>query len=706
VTRPVGTRRYLLAGSLHGAVVWGAYAVLEQALFVASPLGRGRGIVQAPTYWRVAAVIMVAYVVLGLAVGAVCGLILSALDRRREAGDTAASAVRFRGAAVLTLAVASALSWSLVRPFSGVEALCVAASVALAIGLLLGETRPAWSDRLELLADPWVAGLLMFGSGWIGRKALDNSSRSVQFAGAAITLILCGCAGAVVLKIWRKRGFPADSFLPARGAALVVAAGAVVLGVVPHISRWTLPPALPVQPGGPGARPNVVLVTLDTVRADHLSLLGYERDTTPFLRELAKKATVYEQAVATSNITLTTHASLFTGLYGSWHGAHMELQGFPQGRPLGERHPTLAQILTANGYRTAAVVANYAYLGPGFRVLRGFQRPYLLAPVLATTRFLLRRHLELVVDVVLSSDELGARYVRADEVNQVASELLGQASRGSAPFFLFVNYMDAHAPYVPPAPYNTIFPGRDRSLRADHFDAMDVEVMHGARGVSGRERRHFVSQYDGAIMYLDAQIGRLVARLEELGLYDNTLIVITSDHGEAFGERNCVGHGTTPYQDQVRVPLIVKYPGQSDPRAIRARVSQVDVMPTVLDVLGIPSPAPTQGVSLLDAERGAPRFVLTESFPNLRCGPRFMRMERAVFSGSMKLVDLGNGEWELYDLARDPDETANRYRRDDPGAAVLSAYLERWLKEKPQDRGDSGKLDEETLRRLKSLGYL
>jgi len=138
----------------------------------------------------------------------------------------------------------------------------------------------------------------------------------------------------------------------------------------------------------------------------------------------------------------------------------------------------------------------------------------------------------------------------------------------------------------------------------------------------------------------------------------------------------------------------------------RLRIDDCVCYPLVLDVLGISSPAPTQGASLLDAERDAVRFVLTESFPNLRCGPRFMRMERAVYSGSVKLVDLGNGEKELYDLTRDPDETANRYRRDDPGAAVLSGYLERWLKEKPQHRGDSSKLDEETLRRLKSLGYL
>ena len=707
LTRPGTTGRYVLAGALHGAVVWGTYAVIEQLLCIATPLWDGFESVPAPSYWRVIAVVISSFVVLGLALGAACGLALKILDDRGVVGLRLPTAERFRRAAVVTLALASALHWPLVRPFNKMEALSLAVSVALAVGLVLCEKYGSWGERLGSLGNPWVASLLMFGGVWVGRRMLEKSVPLIRGGGAVATLLIVGCVGAIGSRLWRTRRLPADSFLPVRAAAVVSLMGVVVLGLGPSITRWGLAPPQPLQSRAAAGRPNVILITMDTVRADHLSLYGYGRDTTPFLKELAKGATVYDEAIATSNMTLTTHASLFTGLYGSWHGAHFTPPELPSGRPLGRRHPTLAQILSADGYRTMAVVANSVYLRPEFGLTRGFQMYHVLTPVVASSRLLLRSHLGSLVDALVSSDELGAFFSRAEEVNQAVSRVLTQAKRDPVPFLLFVNYMDAHEMYVPPAPFNTIFPGRDRSLRYRAYRAMRFHVMGGDRPISPEERGHFVSQYDGSIRYLDSRLARLVSQLKDLGLFENSLIVITSDHGEEFGEHTLVGHGYSLFQNEVHVPLIIKYPHQDQPRVIGTVVSQVDVMPTVLSALDLKIPEEAQGESLQGVDHDTSRFVMSESFPNGTVGPRFvrfLRMDRAVYSGRMKLIALGNGGQELFDLSRDPEEVSGQVRPNDAGATALAAYLDDWLKSKPSDSHE--KLDEETLRRLRSLGYV
>ena len=709
MTGPASTGKYVLAGALHGAVVWGTYAVLEQALSVATPLLQGSESVPAPSYWRVITVVMSSFVVLGLALGAVCGLALNILDHRAVATRRPPLAERFRRGAVVTLALASALNWSLVRPFNRVEVLSLSVCFILAVGLILCERYSSWGNGLGFLGNPWVASLLMFGGGLIGRQVLATSDPMVRGGGAVATLLVVCCAGVIGSRVWRMRRLPADHFFPTRAAGVVALSGAAVLGFGAPVIRWGVPSLPPLQPRAASGRPNIVLVTMDTVRADHLSLYGYARDTTPFLKEFAKGATVYEEAVASSNITLTTHASLFTGLYGSWHGAHLAPPEFPVGLPLSSRHPTLAEVLSASGYRTMAVVANVGYLGPGCGLTRGFQTSHVLAPAVASLQLLLRSHLCPLVDALVSSDELSAVSSRAEEVNQTVSALLVQAKRDAVPFFLFVNYMDAHYPYAPPAPFNTIFPGRNRSLRYRAYRAMRFHVMVGDRGILPEEREHFVSQYDSAIRYLDSQLARLVSQLKDLGLFQNSLIVITSDHGEAFGEHNRIGHSHSAYESEVHVPLIIKYPYQAQPRVIGTLVSQVDVMPTVLSALGLQSPAQTQGESLQDVDHDTSRFVMSESFPNNQGNPRFvgfMRMDRAVFSGTMKLIASGNGGRELYDLSHDPEEISNQYRPDSGVAAALGAYLEDWLKRRPSGSNDNEKLDEETLRRLRSLGYV
>jgi arylsulfatase A-like enzyme len=268
--------------------------------------------------------------------------------------------------------------------------------------------------------------------------------------------------------------------------------------------------------------------------------------------------------------------------------------------------------------------------------------------------------------------------------------------------------MDAHWAYRPPPPFDVRYPGKDDSLTQE-ISELEKLVLTLRRGVTQKERQHLISQYDGELAYLDFQLGRLFARLKELGLYNSCLLIITSDHGEAFGEKSLLKHATSVYQDQVHVPLIIKYPTITKKSVVNEFVSLVDLMPTVVDVLGYEVPPGVRGQSLLKLEHTNGREVISESFATgSRRGmhPRFRRVERAIFLGTFKLISSTNGKRELYDLSKDPHEQHNLYRADDPVSQQLEAKLDEWVKSVRPRRGQPAKLDRETLDRLKSLGYV
>ncbi|UCE84559.1 MAG: sulfatase, partial [Deltaproteobacteria bacterium] len=461
-------------------------------------------------------------------------------------------------------------------------------------------------------------------------------------------------------------------------------------------------------------RPDVVIVTLDTVRSDHLSLYGYERDTTPELERIARGATLYTRAVASSDLTLSTHASLFTGLYARHHGAHLG-RTTGAGR-LSARVDTLAEILRREGYQTAAVVGNPTYLSARYGLARGFEhyddrRPEPFHPELPA--YLLGRALRTALASIAPLDDAFRSapygYRRAAEINREVGALLDRTRAPGRPLFLFVNYMDPHWPYAPPAPFDRRFPGR----LAAHEDAPGMSELAAARrlerALSEAERRHLVSQYDGEIAYTDGELGRLVERLSASGIYERALFVVTADHGEAIGEHGLVGHGVSVYQNQVYVPLLIKFPNQREPVRVDERVSSVDVLPTVLDVLGLPIPDRVEGRSLAPGAPPRDRIVLAESYPGAllhRAHPRFRRVARAVFAGDLKLIATTAGGRELYDLSRDPAERNDLYDAAAPPHALERA-LEAWLAGRAAaPRGSAGRPDAEMRARLRALGYL
>jgi len=300
-------------------------------------------------------------------------------------------------------------------------------------------------------------------------------------------------------------------------------------------------------------------------------------------------------------------------------------------------------------------------------------------------------------------------YKKADDINTEVFSLLDKVKRERQPFFLFVNYMDAHRPYMPPSPFDTLYPGKDASIDTSFNNRMSEEIMTLKRNITEEERNHIISQYDGSIAYLDSQIGELIERIKKIGFYENSLIIITSDHGEAFGERNLMEHGVSVYQDQDYVPLIIKLPYVNEGRIDDKVVNSVDLMPTILDVTGYEIPEDINGVSVLRLKNDNTRNVISESYPNkylMSWHARFHRIERAIISWPYKFISSTAGKKELYDLSKDPDEKVNLYRPDDKISGNLELQLNQKLKNSAVKSSSPAKLDEGALDRLKSLGYV
>jgi len=467
----------------------------------------------------------------------------------------------------------------------------------------------------------------------------------------------------------------------------------------------------PSQPAGKSS-PNIILLTMDTVRADHLGIYGYARQNTPNLRRLLQESTLYTDLVAASSITLTSHATMFTGLYPRSHGAYKQFPGFPLGRPLADGIPTIASILDSAGYHRVALSANLWFLGQEWGMLRGFEYSWTPRPmplIEANHAYLLRSRIgQFFPDPPVANDLYASAAVNAATINRRAITMLDQLSGQEAPFFLFLNYMDAHWPYHPPAPYDTMYPGRsDRFTENDDEDAaLRNHVDCDGEPVPTGYAPHAVSQYDGSIGFMDLQIGELVGYLKQNGLFENTLIIITSDHGEALGDHGSLGHNASVYQDQIHVPLIVKYPGSGHGGRVEDRVSHVDILPTILDVAGLAPRSDLPGVSLRRLTSKPNRTILSERHygPCQTTGDNIPEVQFAVLRGSSKLISSSNGVRELYDVANDPGEKNNLYPAGSP--AVLEDFLQEWMRSTPRRRESQQPLDPEQMKRLRSLGYL
>jgi arylsulfatase A-like enzyme len=431
------------------------------------------------------------------------------------------------------------------------------------------------------------------------------------------------------------------------------------------------------------APPNVILITLDTMRADHLACYGYSRPTSPNIDALAAGATLYTHARSAAPWTVPSHASLFTGKYPFEHGAHSFAVPEPTDNnvnPLSVRFVTLAEALQEEGYRTGAFVANEAFLNTYWQLDQGFET----------------YHVELVMGHILTRKAL--------------SWLVGAKDR---PFFLFLNYMDTHGPY------NTTWPASFLAEpavvdRGDLLEALYNHVMPDTAPVPPELAQKVIDQYDTAVANVDKQIGVLVERLKAMDIYDNTVIVVTSDHGEFFGEHHLVKHSKDIYEPVMRVPLIVKQPFQEMADRSDVPVTSSDVPGLIFEQFPETMSARLSGM-FTDLPGNHPLiaenyYTRTRDLFHPLWGHRFDRVRTSIYEGSYKLIRSSDGQHELYDLDQDPAESNNLFNSPDhrDTAQRLEAKLIYFQdsRRRADELTEQKPLSEEQLEKLRALGYI
>ncbi len=472
-------------------------------------------------------------------------------------------------------------------------ALGMLAHLAIFAGWLAVAAAMRWAGLRGRRSDLAITGLGLFLAVASPLLALEELH---WWSGLAMTVGL----SARLTPRWRRfRGAISRRTLAPLGLATALVVG---IGLVRDFSAERQ--ALAALPPAPSGAPNVVLLVLDTVRADHLSLYGYSRPTTPHLADLAARSIVFDGARSPAPWTLPAHASMFTGRWP--HELSVDYD-----RPLDGEFPTLAESFSARGYRTGGFVGNDFYCNGWFGVDRGFSR-YEDAPenrdlsVQQTLRCAALTRMLMPVAVRFGIWPTTGQYPThkpAEKVNQDALAWL-DGSPGDRPFFLFLNYIDAHGPYIIPEEFPRTFtklptPRLREIFAAARRKGNDLRLGESERQASLTEMaREGIDAYDDCLRYIDEQIARLLAELDRRGVGRNTWIVISADHGEHFGEHGKYWHGNTLYREQVNVPLLIVPPGGTSGRRVAEPVSTRDLAATIADLAGPAWAWPFPGRSL------------------------------------------------------------------------------------------------------------
>jgi len=438
------------------------------------------------------------------------------------------------------------------------------------------------------------------------------------------------------------------------------------------------------RPAGTGS--NVLLVTIDTLRADHLGAYGYARNTSPAIDALARRGTVFEQAYTFWPKTRGSFVMMFTGKLPSQNGyatTHPMLLDF---------NPTIASVLKDAGYATAAAVDN-----PNVAAQHGYSKGF-------------DSYRETWQEQALASETDRAAAITADAIRFIGG------ARADRPFFLWIHYVNPHAPYTPPAPFDAAF------LDAASGEGPRLPVVNGFHGgvpqqwaVPGKDRSGFyVAQYDGEIGAADREVGRVLEALRASPSADHTLVVLTSDHGESLGEHDYYfDHGEDLFDPSLRIPLIVVQPGAAAGRRSAELASTLDVFPTILDALKVSYPPDLAGRSLLPVVEG-------------RSGPErstvFAQNERhltAVLDARFKLVETPSESGvrrALYDRKVDPGENRDVSRAQPSELQTRGEELDRFRQEADRvteatrrrigEAPGPARMTAEACEKLKTLGYV
>jgi arylsulfatase A-like enzyme len=462
--------------------------------------------------------------------------------------------------------------------------------------------------------------------------------------------------------------------------AVVLSIALVILAVILLLYRpfklevWSEPQSKPVK--------TVILITVDTLRADHLSCYGYLRKTSPNIDLFAKDALVFENCLAHAPMTGASCSSILSGFYP--HETKV-----PTNDILPKQIHTVAEILQSQGYVTIGVVSNYV-----LRSERGWDQGF---QIFDDT---MKQH-------ELAREEFPERV--AEYTTAKAVELLSKHCDKS--LFMWIHYQDPHGPYTPPERFAQTFP-------VDDIEPVILKLNAISTGLGGipsyqqldgnRNLHHYISQYDAEIRYMDEQFGNLIATLNKHGLYDSSLIIFSADHGEGMGEHDYYfAHGENLYSVLTHIPLIIKLGNHFKGRSSNF-VQHIDIMPTILKALGVRTNLPLRGYDLL-GENKAPR----EIFGEMKHGTVIGRYKFYIAVDGMKLIyKPGTDKYELFNLKADPGEENDLINEADYKdlIAQLKTQLHRIRKEDllklPIVPEKEKQLTDEEIEKLKSLGYI
>ncbi len=609
-----------------------------------------------------------------LVAGAVAGAGLAAIGPRRWAFLGGAAVVMVEPTPVEGLGIAISLSAALATlP----KAIC--GLVAAWCGLFEAHRRTRGVDGWAAVSAAVLIGGAMAGALLLLRapRFAGDGFAGYRFAAIHVTFVLSGLV--VVSAVWLRRARPFIGVSTAVVAVLISVATLWTRAV--HQPEPPLRAPLPVVAPHPGNLPNLVLIVLDTVRAGDLAPYGYERVTTPRIDAFVRsQASRFTQSRSSSSWTVPSHASMFTGLLPSEHGAVLRAaepgpdQAIPNEiEPLRSVFTTVAEILSERGYQTGGVVANAPMLGRGNGFAQGFQwyddRDVSLFPAPSS----------LLVQMAGGWPHVGAEpYRDAREILRSASVWLdGRDSAG--PFFLFVNLMDAHWPWIPRGPHAEAFGGERPAM-----------PMHPPRYM-------YQALYDRKLRFLDDAVSRFLEELRARDNYDDTVVVITSDHGESFGEHGFWGHGLFLHEELILVPLYVKSVAQQRGTVVDTPIGSADLFGLMLDELGIErEPSKARGKPTAEVYPEAAFAAHGVSEPTV-----------SWIDGTRKTIIDGRGIVRIHDVDTDPGERVNMARPGDREGVGLRRQL--WLAEAgfpPWPEHSDSELTTEERRRLRALGYL
>lgn len=514
---------------------------------------------------------------------------------------------------------------------------------------------------------------------WIQKlgRELWNTVRGETSLGAFIALvknrlaagaILIGSVGALIALWWcvKRADWAGILGLLAKRRSERMVVPVIVLLVVLNVGL-----AIDKRLNAPDS-PSVLLIGIDTWRADHVGAYGYIRDTTPSIDRMAEQGARFRNAFSTTSWTLPSFHSILTGLY---QGSHGVIDG--QHR-LAHRYNTFAEVLRERGYTTAGFISG-TYLKRVFGFDQGFD----------------------VYEESVTSASLMETYsdVTSPDLTEI---VLPWIERNKARrFFLFIHYWDPHFDYIPPPPYDEMF---DPLYQGD-IDGTDFLTSDRVNPeMDRRDLEHIIALYDGEIRWTDWHIDRLFTKLEDLGLMSDMIVILVGDHGEEFFEHGLKGHRSTLYNEVIHVPLILRGPGVPPSTVFDSPVSTTDILPTVLAVLGLASPTPVDGESLIPIVSGkAGGRESSTVVSELGYGMT------AIVKGQWKLIhDSALKTYELYDLGSDPRETENLLTKEASKATELEQDLLAWLRITRSRKITAPRAlrDEATIRELKSLGYI